>query len=171
MQAFNRQARFLSHDFGSELLHMSGEFVEAIRMSSDVVVIDPIVFDQDVSQPVKQCQIALRSNGQMLRRVHRGFGSSRIDDDDFRLPFVAHHPFPQDRVSDADVGSHENHAIGLFKVLVRIRRCVESKRLLIGDDCGRHALASVAVAMNHSHSKLGDRPQQRQFLCGELPRP
>ena len=107
----------------------------------------------------------------MLRGVHRGLGPTRIDDDDFGRPLVPHDPLPQDRMRDADVGSDEDHAVGLFKILIRVRRSIEAERLLVRDDRRRHALPRVAVAVKDSHPELGERTEQRHLFRRDLPRP
>ena len=84
---------------------------------------------------------------------------------------VAHHPLPEDRVGDAEVRADQDDAVRLLEVLIGVRRGVEPERLLVGHDRRRHALAGVAVAVDHPHAELGQRaragpsPRWRSGRC------
>ncbi len=105
----------------------------------------------------------------MQSRTVGGFGQPRIDHDDLGIVRVADHPFPQDRVSQAQVAADQHDAIGLFEVVVRVGWRIEAERLLVGDDRGRHALSRVPVTVPHPHPELGQRTQQRHLLGRNLP--
>ena len=105
----------------------------------------------------------------MLRRVHRGFGHPRVDDDDFRAVRVPHDAFPHDRVSDAQIAADQHDDVGFLEVLIRVRRSVEAKRLLVRHDGSRHALPRVAVAVQDAHAEFGKSTEQCHLLRGHLP--
>ncbi len=146
----------------------SANSVEAGRVGVDEREVDPAVADQHVRQPVQEHQVGLGPHRQVQRGRHRGLGPARIDDDDLGLLAVAHHPLPEDRVGDADVRPDEDDAVRLLEVLVGVRRGVESERLLVGRDGRGHALAGVAVAVDHPHAELGHGAQQGHLLGGDL---
>ena len=98
-----------------------------------------------------------------------GLGRARIDDDDRPAVRVLADALPHDRVRDAEVGADEHHHVRLLEVGVGVGRGVEAERLLVRDDRGRHALARVAVAVEHPHPELRERAQERQLLGGNLP--
>ncbi len=85
-----------------------------------------------------------------------------------RPMFVPTDALPHDRMRDARIRADKDQHIGLFKILVRVRRRVEPERLLVGRRRRGHALARVAVAMKDAHAKLGQSAQERQFLGADL---
>ena len=70
------------------------------------------------------------------------------------LVLVAEDPLPKDRVRNAEVGSDQHDHVGFFEIGVGIGRGVEAERLFVGGDGGGHALAGIAVAMDHPHAEL-----------------
>ena len=85
-----------------------------------------------------------------------------------RLVAVAADPLPHDGVGDAEVRADQHDDVGLLEVRVGVRRRVEAEGLLVGRDRGGHALAGVAVAVDHAHAELGQRAQQRHLLGDDL---
>ena len=69
-----------------------------------------------------------------------------------------------------EVRADQDDAVRLLEVLIRVRRGVEPERLLVGDDGRGHALAGVAVAVDHPHAELRDRAEQRHLLGRDLAR-
>jgi len=135
----------------------------------DEILIDPVLGDQFPRDAVKQHQIALGGDRQMLRGVHRRFGSAGIDHDDLRPPAIAEHPLPQDRMREAQIRTDEHQGIGLLEVRIGERRRVEAERLLVGRRRGGHALPRVGIAVDEAHAELEHGPQQRHLLCRNLP--
>ena len=73
-------------------------------------------------------------------------------------------------MGNADVRPDQDDAVRFLEVLIGVRRGVETKRLLVGHDGRRHALAGIAVAVNDSHAELGEGPEQRHLLGRDLAR-
>ena len=121
-------------------------------------------------EAVEQRQVRLRADRQVERGRHRRLGPARVDDDDLRAVRVPRDPLPEHRVGDAGVRADQDDAVRLFEVLIRVGRGVEPERLLVGHDRRGHALAGVAVAVDHAHAELRDRPEQRHLLGGDLAR-
>ena len=69
-----------------------------------------------------------------------------------------------------EIAADEHDDVGLFEVGVRVRRRIESERLLVRNDGGGHALPRVAVAVQHAHAELGECAEQRHFLGDDLTR-
>ena len=64
----------------------------------------------------------------------------------------------------------EDNDVGFLEIRVGVRGRVEAERLLVGDVRGGHALARVAIAMDETHSKFEERPEQRHLLRRNLTR-
>ena len=91
----------------------------------------------------------------MLVGRHGGFGSSRVDDDETTEVATLSDAAPEDGMGDAEVRADQKEDIGAFQVVIAIRWCVKAERLLVSCNGRRHALAGVAVAMEHPHAELG----------------
>ncbi len=83
---------------------------------------------------------------------------------------IPRHPFPQHRVRDARIRTDQDNAVRFLEILIGVRRRVEAERLLVSHGRRRHALAGVAVAVNHPHAELGNRSQKRHLLGRDLTR-
>ena len=104
----------------------------------------------------------------MLSGGHRGFRFARIDDDDFRIVLIAHDALPHDRMGDAEIRTDQDDDVRLFEIGVGVRRRVEPERFFVGRDGGGHALAGVAVAVDHPHAELSERSEEGHFFSDDL---
>ena len=123
---------------------------------------------ETVGEREKQGEIALGTNRHVPGGGLRRFGTPGVNDYDFGRPLVAHDPLPEDRMGDTEVRSDEDDDVGLLEVCIGVRRCIESERLLVGDDRGGHALAGIAVSVEKAHPELGKRAEESHFLRGDL---
>ena len=92
-----------------------------------VVAGDQSLIDQQLGQTIKQRQVGLRLNRQVLGRAHRRFGSPWVDNDNLGFAPISQHSLPHDWVADAEVRSDENDRVRLFEILVRKRRRIKAK--------------------------------------------
>src|SRR5215831_12641028 len=81
---------------------------------------------------------------------------------------VAENALPKDGMRDAKVGADQHNNIRLFEVCVGVRRRIKTKGLLVSGYGGGHALASVAVSVNHPHAELAERAKEREFFGADL---
>ena len=125
---------------------------------------------KQASESVQQCQVRLRSDREVERGCHRRLGPARVDDEDLGVVRVPRDPLPEHRVGDARVRPDQDDAVRFFEVLIRVGRGVEPERLLVGDDRRGHALAGVAVAVDHAHAEFRDGPEQGHLLGRDLAR-
>lgn len=164
------QAGLVRDQLPVEPAHKGGKIIKARGVGVDEVAVDPAVLDQDVCHTVEQRQVALGQDRQVERAGRGGLGPTRVDDDDLGIPSVPHHPFPEDRMGDAEVRADEDKAVRLFEVLICVRRSVEAERLLVSNNGRGHALPGVAVAVDHAHAELGQRAEQRHLFGRDLAR-
>jgi hypothetical protein len=129
---------------------------------------DPAVLAEHVGDGVEQQQVALRTDAQRLGRRRRRLRRARIDDHDARRARVVQDAPPQDRMRDAQVRADQQDHVGLLEIGVAVGRRVEAEALLVRDDGGGHALARVAVAVQHPHAELREAAEQRQLLARKL---
>ena len=104
----------------------------------------------------------------MLRGSHCRFCPAWIEHDDLWAVTVAEYAFPHDRVTDARIGTHEDQAIALFKIVVSVRWCVEAKRLFVSGDGRGHALSRISIAMFDAHAKFAQGTEQGHLFAGDL---
>ena len=121
----NAQSRCGTHRLRCEPSHEPGELFEARCVLVDIITTYPAARDQEICQSVEQGQVRLRLDGVVPRCSHRCLGLARIDHDDLRIIFVLANALPHDRMRDTQVRTDENERVGLFEILVRVRRCVE----------------------------------------------
>ena len=147
---------------------MRGEGRELRGMGAYELGVDPAMGDQAVGDPVEQREVRLRREGVVLGGGGCGFGGAGVDDDDLGGVRIAADPLPHDRVGNAEVRSDEHDHVRLLEVGVGVRRRVEAEGLLVGDDRRGHALAGVAVAVDHAHAELRKRAEHCHLLGRDL---
>ena len=162
------EAAGVADPFGGERSNVLGEVRESGGVLVDVCLIDPAFARQHVRHPVEQRQIRLRRERKVLCGGHSRLGGPRIHHDDLGRVRVAAHALPQNRVCDAQVRPDQDDHVGLLEVGIGIRRRVEAERLFVSDDRCGHALAGVAVTVDHAHAELRQRAEERHLFGRDL---
>ncbi len=168
VQLFRRESRLRRNPLICELLNVLGVFREFVRVGGDKFFVNPPILDQDAGNSVEQCLIGLRSEPQMLRRVHRRLGHPRINDDDLGRVRIPHHSFPHDGMRDAQIAADQNNDVRLFKISVGVWRRIEAECLFVGHNGGRHTLPGIAVSVQQPHAEFCQRTQKRHLFRRDL---
>ena len=100
----------------------------------------------------------------MLSGCHRGFRFARINNNDFWIVFIALDALPHDRMSDAEIRTDQDDHIRLLEIGVGVRRRVEPEGFLVGRNRSGHALAGIAIAVDHPHAELSRALRGRRVL-------
>ena len=168
LDGFHSQARGSADRCRRKLLHEFRELREALRAPRDVVVINPFVRDQQMSDAVEQREIALGQKRVVARCRHGRLGFARIHDDDFGLVRVEFDSLPHNRMGNARIGADEDQHIALLEISIGERRGIEAEGLFIGDMSRGHALARVAVAVQSTHAEFKKAAEQCHLLGANL---
>ena len=136
-------------------------------------MVDPVVGDDLVEQPVHQCDVGPRARGQ----VHGGgLGHRRgpwVDADDLRRVRPGEpveDPRPQDHLGLGHVVAVEGDDVGVVDVGVRTRLAVGGEGLLEGGRRRRRAQPGVAVDVAGADATVGDQAEGVVLLEEELAR-
>ena len=97
-----------------------GHHLPAFGEFGDELVVGVPIFDDQVQQPVEQCEIGAWCDLQEQVGLVCGRGAARVDDDQLgaRLDAI-HHPQEQDRVTVSHIGADDEEHVGPVEVLVR----------------------------------------------------
>ena len=140
--------------FRRERFDVLGEFIVAIDALLKERFVDPAFGDQDVGDSIEESQIGFGCDRKMLGRRHRRFGLPRIDHNDLGIVLVQENALPHDWMSNAQIGTDQNNGVGLFEIVVRVRWSIKAERLFVGNHGGCHTLASVSIAVLHTHAEF-----------------
>jgi len=96
----------------------------------DERVIEPVIPDKQIQQPVEQCDIRSDSGRKMNVRLLRSVGFARIDDDELRTICSVESvkdSCPQHRLSKGRVVAHVHDRVGTIEILIGTRIAVATE--------------------------------------------
>jgi hypothetical protein len=135
----------------------------------DELLVVEVVLDDEVDQPVDQCEVRARLDRQVAVGQHRRLRDARVDDDERRTRVLLQAP-AENRVVLGDVGADQQDDVGLLQILVGAWRSVAAERALVAGYRGRHAERGVAVVVRRTDAELHQLAERVELLGDELAR-
>ena len=148
----------VSYQVGRVVAHRVLQFVKAVGVRGDVGRVSPAFPQHDVQQAVEQRHVGAGQDGQVKVGNLGGVGAPRVAKNDLerRVGRLGIFDAPEQyRVRVSRVAADNEDALGVFHVVVAVRRGVGAQRLLVARHRAAHAQARVAVDVVGANQALG----------------